>query len=119
MLKYKIKCRACGYFLHEDTHNEVYISSFDKMKNDIYFVAKEHILAAHYDENEDFDFFKMFEIIEEIEEIEEKSILRPEEEAFLRPLMKKALGMAPEEENEDFDEHWARFKELLRQQETK
>ncbi len=50
----------------------------------------------------------------------EKSILTPEEEAFLRHLMKKALGLAPEEEkNEDFEEHWARFKELLRQQETK
>lgn len=75
MLKYKVKCCKCGYFLNEDTCNEVYISSFDKMKNEIYFSAKDHILAAHYDENEDFedfDFFKMFEIIEEIEEIEEE-----------------------------------------------
>ncbi len=61
----------CGYFLNEDTCNEIYISSFDKMKNEIHFSAKDHLLAAHYDETEDFDFFKMFEIIEEIEEIEE------------------------------------------------
>lgn len=64
---YKVKCLKCGYFLNEDTSNEVYKSSFDKMKNEIYFSAKDHMLAAHYDENEDFDFFKHFEI-EEIEE---------------------------------------------------
>ena len=73
-MMYKIKCRECLYLLNEDTGNQVYTSSFDQKKDEIYSCAKRHRSAAHYDENEDFDFdfFKHFEIIEIIEEIEEE-----------------------------------------------